>query len=77
VLAALLSGNERFAAGEAAQRDITARIAASAQGQYPKVVILSCFDSRVPVEKIFDVQTSRSSLKTSQFFGQLTAERQR
>ncbi|MTW21784.1 carbonic anhydrase [Allochromatium palmeri] len=55
VLEALLAGNERFAAGEATQRDITARIAASAQGQYPKAVILSCLDSRVPVEKVFDV----------------------
>lgn len=55
VLEALLAGNERFAAGKATQRDITARIAASSAGQYPKAVILSCLDSRVPVEKVFDV----------------------
>ena len=55
VLQELLAGNQRFAAGEATQSDITVRIAAAAAGQYPKAVILSCLDSRVPVEKIFDV----------------------
>jgi carbonic anhydrase len=55
VLEALMAGNERFSAGNSTQRDITARIAASVAGQYPKAVILSCLDSRVPVEKVFDV----------------------
>jgi carbonic anhydrase len=55
VLTMLLEGNERFAANEPRTRNITARIAESASGQYPKAVILSCLDSRVPVEKVFDV----------------------
>ena len=55
VLEMLLAGNERFSAGEAEERDVTARIIASAAGQFPKAVILSCLDSRVPVEKVLDV----------------------
>ena len=31
-----------------------ARIEASAEGQHPKAYILSCVDSRVPVEQVFD-----------------------
>ena len=37
-----------------ADPDIKKRIANSAEGQYPKAVILSCLDSRVPVEWVFD-----------------------
>ena len=55
VLQVLLDGNQRFAAGEGTRRDISARIVAAAEGQFPKAIILSCLDSRVPVEKVFDV----------------------
>jgi carbonic anhydrase len=55
VLQALLAGNQRFAADEMTHRDIPSRIAAASAGQYPKAVILSCLDSRVPVEIIFDL----------------------
>jgi carbonic anhydrase len=55
VIESLMAGNGRFVGGQPIQRDITARIAASASGQHPKAVILSCLDSRVPVEKVFDV----------------------
>jgi len=54
VLAELVAGNARFVAGKLTHTDVTARIAASAEGQYPKAVILSCLDSRVPVEQVFD-----------------------
>jgi len=54
VLAELMEGNARFVAGKPTHPNITARIAASAEGQYPKAVILSCLDSRVPVELVFD-----------------------
>ncbi len=54
VLVDLLAGNARYAAGELTLRDIRAEVAASAGGQYPKAVILSCIDSRVPVEQVFD-----------------------
>lgn len=51
----LMKGNKRFVAGQAAaSQDILARRSAATQGQYPKAVILSCLDSRVPVESVFD-----------------------
>lgn len=54
VLAELIAGNERFVAGQLTDLNIKASIAASSTGQYPKAVILSCLDSRVPVENVFD-----------------------
>ena len=35
-------------------RDYMAQAAATADGQYPKAVVLSCLDSRVPPEIVFD-----------------------
>jgi len=55
VLDELMAGNARFVSGQSTERDLTARIVQSAAGQSPKAVILSCLDSRVPVEKVFDV----------------------
>lgn len=54
VLEALVKGNERFAAGKSSAPDLTAQRAASVGSQHPKAVILSCLDSRVPVELVFD-----------------------
>ena len=54
VLEDLMAGNARFVSGNFTKRDITAKIIATAQGQYPKAVVLSCLDSRVPVEMVFD-----------------------
>lgn len=54
VLEDLMEGNKRFAAGQPRQRDSAKAIEVSASGQYPKAVILSCLDSRVPVEQVFD-----------------------
>jgi carbonic anhydrase len=54
VITALMDGNARFVAGELTDPDIDERIATSATGQYPKAVVLSCLDSRVPVELVFD-----------------------
>lgn len=53
VLADLMAGNKRFVAGELTDLDIKANIAATAGGQNPSAVILSCLDSRVPVESVF------------------------
>jgi len=50
----LRAGNERFAKGTLTKRDHSERIRATATGQYPKAVILSCLDSRVPVEDVYD-----------------------
>lgn len=52
----LKEGNERFAAGKAThQRSDTARLAeTSKNGQHPFVTVLTCSDSRLPAELIFD-----------------------
>ncbi|MEY4387606.1 MAG: hypothetical protein RLY20_2889 [Verrucomicrobiota bacterium] len=53
-LAQLKGGNARFVADKPAQRDLTAERAATAAGQYPFAVVLSCLDSRTSSELIFD-----------------------
>ncbi len=53
-LDALKEGNKRFRAGTSVQKNLTAKAKASAAGQYPFAVVLSCMDSRVPVEAICD-----------------------
>lgn len=54
VLKELMQGNARYVEGKPTRFDLTARIAKAAEGQYPKAYILSCVDSRVPVEQVFD-----------------------
>ena len=53
-LAELKAGNARFVAGEPRQRDPLADIKASAASQYPFAVVLSCIDSRQPIEIVLD-----------------------
>lgn len=50
----LMEGNVRYVDGMMINRDLAAQVVATTEGQYPKAVILSCIDSRVPVEYIFD-----------------------
>lgn len=50
----LVEGNKRFAKNLKAQRDLQAQVLATSKGQYPFAVILSCIDSRVPAELVFD-----------------------
>lgn len=54
VLADLMEGNQRYIDGKISDPNIQARVSSSATGQYPQAVILSCLDSRVPVEMVFD-----------------------
>ncbi len=54
VLQSLRQGNERFRNNDLTARDHSALVRDASTGQYPKAVILSCLDSRVPVEDIFD-----------------------
>ncbi|HTZ53548.1 MAG TPA: carbonic anhydrase [Candidatus Acidoferrum sp.] len=53
-LAALMAGNARFDADKATCPPLTARRLEVAHGQNPFAIILSCADSRVPVETVFD-----------------------
>lgn len=53
VLAGLKKRNKEFVEGSLTVRNTSARIRKAAAGQYPGAVILSCLDSRVPVEDVF------------------------
>ena len=48
-------GNQRFRVGKESPHDYLAQQKASAKGQYPAAVILSCIDSRAPAETIMDL----------------------
>ena len=54
VIQILKDGNRRFIANNITARDHSAMVRDAAAGQYPKAVILSCLDSRIPVEDVFD-----------------------
>lgn len=54
VIEVLLDGNMRYTRNDLTAKDNASRIKKSALGQYPKAMILSCLDSRVPVEDVFD-----------------------
>jgi len=54
VLAMLKEGNIRFANNDLTSRDHSKQVRNSALSQYPKAIVLSCVDSRVPVEDVFD-----------------------
>jgi len=54
VLKDLLEGNERFVNGKLEGADNAALVNQTTGGQYPKAVVLSCIDSRVPVETVLD-----------------------
>ena len=55
VLQQLQDGNERFNTGNVTQREHSEAIRKAATGgQFPKAMVLSCLDSRVPVEDVFD-----------------------
>lgn len=54
VLKSLQEGNKRFINGSLTLRDHSKQIRDGVNGQFPKAIILSCIDSRVPVEDVFD-----------------------
>ena len=54
VLHELMEGNNRFLANNLTPHNLPAQVKNSAGGQNPKAIILSCIDSRVPVEEVFD-----------------------
>jgi carbonic anhydrase len=55
ILTLMQKGNERFRRGKESPHDYLAQQKASAKGQYPAAVILSCIDSRAPAETIMDL----------------------
>jgi len=54
VLRQFKEGNQRFHSGQVTRRNHRAQVRKSAPGQFPKAMVLSCLDSRVPVEDVFD-----------------------
>ena len=54
VIEMLKEGNGRYVAGDLTIRNHKAQIRKAVLSQYPKAIILSCVDSRVPVEDVFD-----------------------
>lgn len=54
VIQSFKEGNERFMRNDLTARDHSQQVRKSAEGQYPKAIVLSCVDSRVPVEDVFD-----------------------
>ncbi|MCA9095475.1 MAG: bifunctional SulP family inorganic anion transporter/carbonic anhydrase [Planctomycetaceae bacterium] len=55
VLQILKDGNERFRTGQQLSRDLSRQMLATADGQHPLAVVLSCIDSRTPAELVFDL----------------------
>lgn len=50
----LVKGNFRFLNDNMIHRDLMQQVEDTADGQYPFATILSCIDSRVPAETLFD-----------------------
>lgn len=53
-LATLIEGNNRFQQNYRADRDLLQQVKTTSNGQFPFATILSCIDSRVSSELIFD-----------------------
>jgi carbonic anhydrase len=56
VLALMKKGNKRFSQGTRQDHNYLAQQRASAAGQFPMAVLLSCIDSRAPAETIMDLR---------------------
>ncbi len=50
----LKSGNDRFVSGSRIDRDYKKQVSLTTGGQWPFAAVLSCIDSRVPAEIVFD-----------------------
>ncbi len=55
VLQILKDGNARFRTGRQLTRNLTRQMIATARGQHPLAVVLSCIDSRTPAELVLDL----------------------
>ncbi len=50
----LKEGNQRFVQKQQVARDLAVQVEQTSTGQYPFASVLSCIDSRVPAELVFD-----------------------
>jgi carbonic anhydrase len=56
ILALMKKGNKRFYTGKREDHNFLAQQRASAKGQYPAAILLTCIDSRAPAETILDLR---------------------
>lgn len=54
VIQSFKEGNDRFTRNDLTARNHSEQVRKSTSAQYPKAIVLSCVDSRVPVEDVFD-----------------------
>lgn len=54
VIQSFKEGNDRFLRNDLTARDHSEQVRKSTLAQFPKAIVLSCVDSRVPVEDVFD-----------------------
>ena len=54
VLEILKEGNQRFVNQEPKSRNLLEQVNTTSTGQFPLAVVISCIDSRVPTEMVFD-----------------------
>jgi len=50
----LKQGNRRFVSGKAVERNLLSQVKQTSKGQFPFAAIVSCLDSRIPPEIVFD-----------------------
>lgn len=50
----LKQGNQRFVSNKTLKRDLLGQVKQTSKGQFPFAAIVSCLDSRIPPEIIFD-----------------------
>ena len=50
----LKEGNQRFTAKQQVERNLNLQVEQTSTGQFPFATVLSCIDSRVPAELVFD-----------------------
>ncbi|MEM8966394.1 MAG: carbonic anhydrase family protein [Bacteroidota bacterium] len=54
VISLFREGNQRFMSNDLTARNHSEQVRKSTYAQYPKAIVLSCVDSRVPVEDVLD-----------------------
>ncbi|ANE52115.1 carbonic anhydrase family protein [Flavisolibacter tropicus] len=54
IIQELQDGNQKYQHNQLTLKDDTAMMRETAEGQYPEAFVLSCIDSRIPVEAVFD-----------------------
>ena len=54
VIQSFKDGNQRFVSNDLTARDHSKQVREAVFGQFPKAIVLSCVDSRIPVEDILD-----------------------